>query len=339
MDDGSPIGLIVLFLVCLGFSFLFSATETAFSTVNHVRLRAHAAKGDKRAARALAILSDYDRALTTILIGNNIANISMATIATILAMGWWGASAVTLVTLAVTLIVFLFAETLPKTLAKAGSESFSMKAAGSLSFLMKALRPLVAVFSSIATLSKKPFRGKQPLPTVTEEELRDLLEDAVEDGALNEETSMLVQSAIRYTDATARDILTPWQQIRKLPMDTPHEEVLTIIRRTPHSRMPVIDKSGEVAGLLLVRKYLKATLRGNAPQSVEMLMEPMHRIPQTMPVDDLLPMMSRDKTHFMLVMGDEGDVLGVVTVEDIIERLVGDIWDEDDMPAVEGGDA
>lgn len=339
MDDGSPTGLIVLFLVCLVFSFFFSATETAFSTVNHVRLRAYAEKGNKRAARALAITSDYDRALTTIVIGNNIANISMATIATILATGWWGASAVTVATLAVTFIVFLFAETLPKTLAKARNESFAMSAAAPLSFLMKVLRPLAAVFSSISKLAKKPFRNKQALPTVTEEELRDLLEDAVKDGALNEETSTLVQSAIRYTDATVHDILTPWKQIRKLPLDTSHEEVLTIIRRTPHSRLPVINRAGDVAGLLRVRKYLKATLRKSAPPSIERLMDPVRSVPVSMPVDDLLPMMSLAKTHFMLVRDEWDNVLGAVTVEDIVERLVGDIWDEDDMPVVEGGDA
>lgn len=340
MDDGSPIGLILLFILCLGGSFYFSGTEMAFSSVSRIRMQARAENGEKRASRVLTILADYDRALTTLLIGNNVVNISCATIATILAANLWGSVPVAATTFVVTVILFMLGETLPKTYAKANNERFAMAVAGSLSFLMKALRPLVFVFSRVSALIAKPFRRGEPRPTVTGEELRDILEDAVEEGSLNEETGELVQSMVRYTDAGVRDILTPWKDVRKVKLSTPHDEVLRILKKTRHSRLPVIDDSGEVVGLLRVRRYLKATMIGKSPLSVAHLMVPVQSIPDTMPADDLLQMLSSQKTHFALVRDEWDNVLGIVTIEDILERLVGDIWDEDDETALpQGGDA
>ena len=336
MDDGSPIGLILVFVLCLACSFYFSGTEMAFTTVNRIRMRNYADNGNKRARRVLSILDDFDRALTTILIGNNIVNLTAATVATIVATRLWGAASVTVVTLVTTFLVFLLAETLPKTFAKACNEQYAMAVAGSLQFLMKALRPLVFVFSKVTDLANRPFRGRTPSPTVTEEELRDIIGDAVEDGALDEETGVLVQSAIQYTDAVALDLLTPWQEVLTLRADTPHEEVLAIIKQARHSRLPVVDASGRPIGLLRARKYLKATLRGKAPATAQGMMDPIDSVGAQTPVDDLLPAMSHHKTHFALVTGDAGQVLGIITIEDMLERLVGDIWDEDD---VEGGQA
>lgn len=331
MDDGSPIGLLILFLACMASSFYFSGTETALASVSRVRMRALADEGDRRAARVLSILDNFDRALTTILIGNNIVNISMVTIATIVATDFFGPGAVALATVLVTVLVFLFAETLPKTFAKANSERFAMAVGGSLQALMRVLSPLAAVFSAITGFLARPFRRGEAGPTVTEEELRDIIEDAVEDGALNEETGALVRSAMVYTGTTVRDILTPWKDVSKLPLHTGHEQVLAILRDTRHSRLPIIDETGTPVGLLRVRRYLKATLGGHVPPSLAEVMEPIHSIPVTVPADDLLPMMSEHKTHFTLVRDEWDNVVGVVTMEDILEALVGDIWDEDDL--------
>lgn len=339
MDDGSPIGLFLLFLLCLVGSFYFSGTEMAFSSVSRTRMQARADRGEKRAARVLSILDDFDRALTTLLIGNNIVNISCATIATIIAARLWGSVSVAATTLVVTVIVFMLGETLPKSFAKANNESFTMAVAGSLSLLMKVLRPLVFLFTKITRLVAKPFRRGTPRPTVTGDELRDIIEDAVEEGALNEETGELVQSVVRFTDASVRDILTPWKDVRKLKLTTPHDEVLRILQRTTHSRLPVVDDTGEVVGLLRVRRYLKATMLGNAQLSVKGLMLPVHSISDSLPVDELLPLFSSQKTHFALVRDEWDNVLGIVTMEDILERLVGDIWDEDDAVLLQGGDA
>lgn len=340
MDDGIPIGLILVFVFCLFGSAYFSATEMAFSSVNRIRMRSYADDGDKRAQRVLHVLDQFDSALSTILIGNNVVNIGCATVATVIATNTWGLSAVTIATLITTILVFLLGESIPKAFAKACNESFAMAVSSSVLFLMKALRPLTLLISKITDALSRPLRGKAPQPTVTEEELRDLIEDAVEDGALNQNTGELVQSAIHYTELNVRDILTPWKQVRKLPLATPQEEALKIIQKSSHSRLPVIDDTGEVVGLLRARKYLKATLLGHAPASVTEIMEPVHSIPDTMPAHDLLPMMSSRKAHFTLVRDEWDNILGIVTMEDILERLVGDILDEEDeLAALQGGDA
>lgn len=343
MDDGSiPIGLLLPYLLCLLGSFFFSATEMAFSSVSRVRMRAIADQGNARASRVLSILEDYDSALTALLIGNNIVNIGCATIATVFATRTWGLYAVTAATLITTVVLFIFGESLPKVLAKARCEQVSMLTAGIVSGMLKGLRPLIRVLNAISRALRRPFRSVDVQPTVTEEELRDIIDDAVEGGALNEETGVLVQSAIRYGDAAVRDILTPWKKVQKLPVNTPHEEIVKIMRQSRHSRLPVIDETGDVVGLIRIRRYLKAMLRGKGDVSLQALMEPIHTIPVSMPIDKLLPMMSTHKTHLAFVRDEWDNILGVVTIEDILESLVGDIWDEEDevsMPAAGGGDA
>lgn len=314
-------------------SFFFSATEMAFASVSRVRMRARADDGDGGAARVLAILENYDRAITTLLIGNNIVNIALATLATVFATRAFGLSAVPAAALITTVIVFIFGETLPKTLAKSHSEGFATKTAGVLSLLMKAFTPLTALFSAVTRFIGRPFRKDDPDPTVTGEELRDLIDGAVEDGGLDAETGALVQSAIRYTDASVRDIMTPWKKVHRLPLSAPPQEVLDAVRKSHNSRLPVIDANGDCVGLLRVRKYLKQTLRGSTPAWLEEVMDPVRSIPDTMEAGALLPLMSSRQTHFCLVRDQWDNILGVVTMEDLLERIVGDIWDEDDEAA------
>lgn len=330
MDDGIPIGLIVIFALCLGGSFFFSATEMAFSSVSRVRMRARADAGDRRAMRVLSILDQFDNALTALLIGNNIVNIGCATVATIIATNIWGLSAVTIATLVTTVLLFILGETLPKTFAKDESERVTMVTAGILQGLIRVLMPLIRLFNAVATKLAKPFRTVEPAPTVTEEELRDLLDDATRDGGLDEETGALVKSVISYGDATVHDVLTPWRDVQKLPISTPPEEAMESVRTSHHSRLPVTGPTGEVLGLLRARRYLKASLRTGSPASVEDVMEPAMSISVTTPIDELLPRMSAERTHFAVVRDEWENALGIITVEDILERLVGDIWDEDD---------
>lgn len=335
MEDGGPIWLVILFILCLAGSFYFSGTEMAFATVNRIRMRGYAENGDKRAKRVLYVLNHFEKALTTILIGNNIVNISAATIATILATRLWGASSVTAVTLVVTLLVFLLAETLPKTFAKACNEQYAMKVAGSLTLLMRVFTPFTYLFDALTRAVQKPFRHlKKNLPTVTEDELYDILEDAVEEGALDEETGELVHSAIAYTNAAVRDILTPWKDVLKLSLSMTQEQILLVIKQNGHSRLPVINATGEVVGLLRIRKYLGAVMRDGDAVPLEDIMDPAHFVRDTMDIDDLLPEMSRIRTHFSFVQDQWDNVVGVVTMEDILETLVGEIYDEDDVREV-----
>jgi CBS domain containing-hemolysin-like protein len=333
MEDGSPGWLLLLFILCLIGSFYFAGVEMAFASVNRIRMRSHADNGDRKAKRVLYILDHFGDALTTILIGNNIVNISAATIVTLVATRLWGAGAVGYATVFATLLMFLLTETLPKSLAKACNERFAMATAASLLFFMRALRPLAFVFTRIAGL----FRRRQTAqPTVTEDELFDIIEDAVEEGALDEETGELVHSAMQYTNVSVRDILTPWKQVLKLPLATPREAALAIIKEHGHSRIPVVDDTGVVVGLLHIRKYLKAALASPAPIALADAMDPVHVVRDNIPIDALLPEMSNNKTHFTIVQDEWENVLGIVTVEDILETLVGEIYDEEDA---EGGDA
>ena len=338
MEDGSPIGLSVLFILCLLASFYFSGAEMAFVSVNRIRMRSHADNGNRQAKRVLIILDQFDKALTTLLIGNNIANISCATITTALAAQFWRGSSVAVVALCTTAIIFLLAESLPKAFAKACNERYAMVTAGSLLFLMKVFSPLSQVFTALSNFVSKPFAAhRQGEPTVTEHELFDIIEDALEEGALDEETGELVHSAIEYTNATVRDILTPWKDVLKLSLGAPPETTLRIIRENNHSRLPVIDETGKAVGLLNIRKYLKATLREGTPPDLATSMDTVHTVRDTMPIDDLLPEMSNKRTHFTIIQDEWENVLGVVTIEDMLETLVGEIYDEDDVE--EGGEA
>jgi putative hemolysin len=329
MDDGSPIRFLILILLLILGSAYSSAAETALASVNRIRMMSLADNGNKQAIRVLYILDHFDRALTTILICNNVMHIGCASVATLMATKLWGLSAVTLTTVATTLVLFMFAEMLPKRFAKACNERLALMVSGSLVFLMKALSPVAAVFSRISSLVSRPFKNTVEEPTVTEDELYDIMETVASEGAIDEEKTELVQSALEFSDTVAADILTPWDQVVKVSVAMTVEEILACIRNNVHSRLPVVDVHGEVAGMLQIRKYLKAYLQNNAV-SLMKVTDPAHFVSAYMPIDELLPAMSQQKTQLAVVRDDGGTVMGVVSVEDILEELVGEIYDEED---------
>lgn len=256
MDDGSPIGyLISIFLLILGGAY-FAGTEIALASVNRIRMMSHADNGNKRAARVLYILDHFDKALTTLLIGNNIMHIGCASIATLMATKLWGVKAVPATTVVMTVVVFFVSEMVPKRFAKACNERFALAVSGSLLALMKAFTPISFVFSKLSAWVSKPFKKQQEEPTVTEDELYDIIETIAAEGAIDEEKSELVQSALEFSDTTVRDVLTPWEKVVCIPVDAPDEAILSTIRENAHSRLPVVDEEGHPIGVLLIRKYL-----------------------------------------------------------------------------------
>ncbi len=334
MDDGSPIGFLLLIVFLILASAFFSASETALASVNRIRIKSLSENDDKRAKRVLYILDHFDQALTTILIGNNIVNISCASAATVMATRLWGLSAVTVTTIVVTLVLFLFAEALPKRFAIVCSERIALAISGSILFLMKLLTPIAKGFSVISNAASKPFRKKTVAPTVTEDELYDIMETVAAEGALDEEKTGLMQSALEFSGTTARDVLTPWADVVRLSVAMEENEILRIVCDCTHSRLPVVDVHGAVIGILQIRKYLKAHLKGHAP--LMKIADPPQFIDADMPIDDLLPLMSAHKTQLALVRDTKEHTLGVVSVEDILEELVGEIYDEED-PAERSG--
>lgn len=330
MDDGSPIGYIAaIILLILGGAF-FAATETSLASVNRIRMMSYADDDNKRAKRVLYILDHFDKALTTILVGNNIMHISCASIATVMANRLWGVDAVTATTFVVTFVVFFAAEMVPKRIAKACSERIALGVAGPLLFLMRALAPVTFVFSKLSALAGKPFRHQEEEePTVSEDDLYDIIGSISDEGELDDEKSELVQSALEFSDTRVREALTPWSKVVTVSCEMSDKEILRVIEENVHSRLPVLDAEGNIIGMLQIRRYLKAHLADPAVRPGD-AMDDVHFVKEDMPIDDLLTDMSRNKTHFSVVLDAAGNTLGIITVEDILEELVGEIYDEDD---------
>ena len=310
MDDGSPIGyLIAIFAFILGGGY-FAATEIALASVNRIRMMSYADDGNRRAKRVLYILDHFDKALTTLLIGNNIMHISCASIATLMATKLWGVGYVTLTTIVTTIVVFLL-------------------------FFMKVLGPLAFIFSAISRFVSKPFKkNEEEEPTVTEDELYDIIESIPEESDIDEEKAELMQSALEFSDTFVREVLTPWDKVVKLRLDMSGDEAMAVIRDDIHSRLPVVDADGNPVGMVQIRKFLRTRYK-NASVSVKDIMDDIHFVNDDIAIDDLLTAMSNDKTHFSVVLDKDGKTIGIVTIEDILEELVGEIYDEDDKEAAE----
>ena len=206
---------------------------------------------------------------------------------------------------------------------------------GSLIFTMKLLYPLAIVFNFISNVLSKPFKLKEEEePTVTEEELLDIIENIAEESDLDEETSELVQSAMEFGYTSAKDVMTPWEKVKTINADIPREELLEIVKTGRISRLPVMGQRGTVKGVLQVRRFLKAHIRTDGNITLNECIDKAHFVADDTPLDELLSRMSKGKTHFCFIRNVAGQTIGIVTMEDILEELVGEIYDEDDT---EGG--
>lgn len=330
MDDGSPIRLLLYILLLLLGSAYFASAEMALTSVNKIRMMSYADNGNKRAARVLAILEDYDRALTTILIGNNIMHIGSATLATVFASRLWGTGAVSVTTVVMTVVVFLFAEMLPKCYAKACNERWAQAVSGSMLFLMKLMRPISALFSALSRLLSRPFMKKgEQRPTVTEDELHDIIDTIVEEGELDEDEGELVQNALEFAETAAREVYTPWYKAVRVNLSMSSDTIIDVIKSCTHSRLPVTGQHGAVIGILPIRSYLRAYLRDPEITLSEVMVDA-NFVADDIPIDELLETMSENQTHMVIVLDANGKTLGLITMEDILEELVGEIYDEED---------
>ncbi len=329
MESPSWLQIVSVIFLLVGSAFC-SASETALSSVSTIRLKNLVEDGNEKARRALTIAEDYDKFLTTILVGNNIVNIASASLATVIATNLVGAAYGPLVsTIAMTIIVLIFGEILPKSYAKANSEKVALLFSGVISFLIKLLKPIVWVFLQIKklTLSKDPGEAQ---PYVTENELKYIIETIEGEGVLEKQESDLVQSALDFDEITAQEILTPRVDLTAINISDTPEEVYETVSEGHYSRIPVYEKSiDSIIGILYVREYLLALSSGKQPELRSLL----HECPfvhKTMKISLLLNELKRSKTHLAVVTDDYGGTMGIVTLEDILEELVGDIWDESD---------
>ena len=330
MDEGSRLSLIIV-IVLLFCAAYFAVVETAFSSVSRVKIKTAADKGEEKAKKALFVLDNFDRAITTILICTNIIHISAASIVTVTVTRLWGLSAVTLSTVITTVVVFIAGEMLPKSIAKKYSERLSKTFAGSLCFFMSVFKPLAALLSGIGNFAAK-FVKADPQVTVTEEEIYDIIEDMTEEGSLDEEQSELISSALQFGDTTVESVLTSRVDLAAIDVEDSPGEILKFIRESTHSRLPVYEDSiDNIIGILQIRKYIKAYLHEGEKLNIRSLLDEPYFVHQSTNIDDLLPVMSKRRLNMAVVTDNYGGTLGIVTVEDILEELVGEIWDEDDV--------
>lgn len=331
MDSTTQIIFIVIIVVCLLFSAYFSATETAFTAVNKVRLRAKADDGDKGAKRVLKLADNYDRLLSTILIGNNIVNILASSLATLLFVAWIQNNeslATTLSTLATTIIVLIFGEITPKTLAKEHPEGFARFSAPIINAFAYVLTPLNGFFWLWKKLLAKIFKSKEN-NAITDDELIIMVDEAEQEGGINAQESSLIKSAIEFNDLEAKDILIPRVDVVAIDANTPFDEVSQIFLETSYSRLPVYEGSiDKIVGILHEKDFIKQ--RNEEGFTLIKAAKPAVFVVSATKIGSVLQQLQKRKSHMAVVSGEFGETVGIITMEDILEELVGEIWDEHD---------
>ena len=324
----SVIAIVVLVIM----SAYFSATETAFTSLNRIRVKNMAGEGNKKAKLVMKLSDEYDKLLSAILIGNNIVNIAMTAIATVLFVGSYGAYVgATAATVVITIVVLIFGEITPKNVAKEKPEKFAMFSARIIHFFMILLTPLIVIFSGWKKLISKLFKLDYD-NVITEEELITIVEEAETEGGIGEEQSELIQNAIEFNDLDAWDVLTPRVDLVAIDVSTPEKEIAELFRKTGFSRLPVYeDEIDNILGVLN-QKDFHNEIYGTKKKVSEYIKQVVF-VAGTIKISVLLKKMQQVKTHIAVVVDEYGGTEGIVTMEDIIEELVGEIYDEHDIQA------
>ena len=316
-------------LVCVILSAYFSATETAFSSLNKTRLKVLVDQGNKRAKLALKLADNYDKLLSTILIGNNIVNIALSSIATVLLIHLIGEpDGATVATVVTTIVVLIFGEVTPKNIAKEHAEGFAMFSAPIINFLRILFTPLNAFFALWKKLIGKIFRSNNE-NKMSQEELLILLEEVEEEGGLDEEEGELLRNAVEFGDIEAKDILTHRIDLDAFSIDATKEEIAERFTESRFSRLLVYEESiDKIVGVVHHKDFYSGT--GITDKDIRDIMSPPIFILPTEKIDDLLKNLQTSKSHIAIVLDEYGGTMGIVTLEDILEEIVGDIWDEHD---------
>ena len=320
---------LIIIVVCIIMSAYFSATETAFSSLNRIRIKNMVEKGDKKAELVLRLSEDYDSLLSTILIGNNIVNIALSSLATVLFVDWLGAEMGPGVsTIVVTIIVLIFGEVSPKSIAKENPESFAMFSATFLQLLVIVLTPFNYLFGLWKKVLSKIVKSENN-NSITEEELLTIVAEAEQEGGIDEQESILIRSAIGFSEQEAKDILTPRIDIAGVSTEATKEEIAQVFIETGYSRLPVYEENiDHIVGILYQKDFYNYIY--HTEQEVASIIKPAVFIPESKNVGELLKELQQKKSHIAVVLDEYGGTTGIVTMEDILEELVGEIWDEHD---------
>ena len=320
------------FLIIL--SAYFSATETAFTSVNRIKLKNMAGDGNMRAKKVLLLEERYDTLLSTILVGNNIANIATTAIATVFFVNLYGRYGPTISTIVITVTVLIFGEISPKNLAKEYPEKFAMFSAPLISLLMTVFTPINWIFAQWKKLLRLIFKVNLD-KGITEEEIKTLVEEAATEGNIMSEQEELIQNAIDFSDLEAWDVLTPRVDIKAIEIDDTKEDVGMLFKDTGFSRMPVYeDDLDNILGVLNQKDF--HNFISGTKKNIADYVKPVVFVAGSMKCADLLKKLQANKTQIAIVVDEYGGTEGLVTMEDIIEELVGEIYDEHDAVETEG---
>lgn len=319
---------IIAIIVLVFFSAYFSATETAFTSLNRIRMKNMANDGNQKAREVMELSENYDNLLSTILVGNNIVNIALSSISTVLFISIYPRYGATLATVFATVVVLIFGEISPKSLAKENPEKFAMISAPFIKFLSVLLKPINWLFAQWKKLLAKLFNANEARP-ITEDELLTMVEEAETEGGIDEGQSELIQNAIEFNDLEAWDVLTPRVDIIAIEADAQEEEIGRLFLETGFSRLPVYDGDlDNIVGVLNQKDFHNYIKGGRA--SVSEYIKPVIFVAGSMRIAQLLKKLQTVKTHIAIIVDEYGGTYGLVTMEDILEELVGEIYDEHD---------
>jgi len=332
------IPLWIVFAICVIGGAYFAATESSFSAVNKIKVKTLADDGNKRAKGVLYVLNHFEKALSTLLVGNNVTKIAAASVATIIAtdifrdvtdVNSFGFSIAC--SAATTAVIFLLSEMIPKSFANDRAQSVSLFFQRSLRLLMKLLSPISAFFTMIANVVTRLFSKKEEEPSFTEEEIKEILDTVEEEGVVDEEKGDMLKSALEFGDTVVGDIMTMARDIEMLDAASTNEQVLAFIREANYSRIPVYAGNPDrIIGTLRIRTFL-TEYRKNPHVKLRSLLSMPRFVREDAKIDDVLTDMRQHKHHIALVRDEKRKLLGLVTIEDILEELVGEIFDEEDV--------
>lgn len=323
--DNSDLWKIILIISMMIFSALFSGTETAFSSVNKLRLKNYEAQGSKKAAKALRLANRFDEVLTAVLIGNNIVNIAASSVSTLLFISIFGSNGAAISTIVITLLVLTFCEVIPKSYAKRNAEKIALSFAGPLTFLITVFKPLVFLLNKLSAV----FDRGDETPSVTEDELKYMIDEIEEQGVIEEQESELVKSALEFDEITVNEILIPRVKVIGVEVNSSIDEIKELFSSEMYSRLPVYEKSlDDIIGIITNKAFFKMLVEGRS--DIRSIIQEVPHIADSKLISEAMKDMQRSKVHLAVVIDQYGGTKGIITLEDIIEELVGEIYDEDD---------
>lgn len=326
-----PLSTVILLVTLILLSAFFSSAETAFSSVNKIRLKNFMDEGRKGSKKAYYIAENFDKTLTTILIGNNIVNTAAASISAALATEVFGGNmALVISTVIMTILILIFGEILPKSFAKENAESLSLSIAGILLLLIKLFTPFNWFFIQLKGIVSKVFHQQDDLPTVTEDEIKVMLNIGEQEGVIDKEEWQLIHRSMNFDDTLTGEVLTPRIDMVTIDINASAEEVQNVFFKERFSRIPVYEEHiDQIVGILSDKEFYMHLLKYGEVNLREIIREPLFVV-ETMKISDLLPKLQKEKVHMAIVLDEYGGTAGLITLEDVLEELVGEIWDEQD---------